>query len=109
MSLPQSHVLLVESVDPIDHLLNQLDLGVAQSVFVGDVVGHTWTEIVRGETGNKITTHQSDHRTLLWYRGAGGEVPHTELPAPWGPAWSSRAGRCGRKLAYLASTQDYQM
>ena len=41
MSLPQSHVLLVEGVDPIDHLLDQLDLGVAQSVFVGDVVGNT--------------------------------------------------------------------
>ena len=39
MGLPQSHVLLVESVDPIDHLLYELHLGVSQPVLVGDVVG----------------------------------------------------------------------
>ena len=40
MSLPQSHVLLVESVHSIDHLLDELHLAVAQAVFVGDVVRH---------------------------------------------------------------------
>ena len=40
MSLPQSHVLLVESVDAINHLLDELDLAVAQPVLVGDVVGY---------------------------------------------------------------------
>ena len=41
MSRPQSHVLLVESVDSIDHLLYELHLGVSQPVLVGDVVSHT--------------------------------------------------------------------
>ena len=39
MSLPQSHVLLVESVDSVNHLLYELHLGVSQPVLVGDVVG----------------------------------------------------------------------
>ena len=39
MSLPQSHVLLVESVHAIDHLLDEFHLGVTKPVLVGDVVG----------------------------------------------------------------------
>ena len=39
MGLPESLVLLVERVDAINHLLDQLDLAVAQPVLVGDVVG----------------------------------------------------------------------
>merc|ERR1719327_2217361 len=39
VSLPESLVLLVESVDAVNHLLDQLDLAVAQPVLVGDVVG----------------------------------------------------------------------
>ena len=103
MRLPQSNVLLVESVDSVNHLLYELHLGVSQPVFVGDVVGYTWTERRQLERRTKYreTTHQSGHQTLPWYRVAGGEVPHTEQPTPWVPAWSSRAGRCGRRLSYL--------
>ena len=39
MSLAENHVLLVQDVDPINHILDQLDLGVPQPVLVGDVVG----------------------------------------------------------------------
>merc|ERR1719499_2344679 len=39
VSLPKSLVLLVEGVDTVNHLLDQLDLAVAQPVLVGDVVG----------------------------------------------------------------------
>ena len=39
VGLPDSLVLLVESVDTVNHLLEQLDLAVAQPVLVGDVVG----------------------------------------------------------------------
>ena len=45
MSLPQSHVLLVQGVDAIDHLLDELHLGVAKTVLVGDVVSDAWIEI----------------------------------------------------------------
>ena len=41
MGFPQGNILLVESVDSINHLLDQLDLAVAQPVLVGDVVGHS--------------------------------------------------------------------
>merc|ERR1712116_84644 len=34
-------VLLDEGVDAVNHLLDQLDLAVAQSVLVGDIVGDT--------------------------------------------------------------------
>ena len=39
MGLPESLVLLVECVDAVNHLLDQLDLAVAQPVLVRDVVG----------------------------------------------------------------------
>ena len=35
-------VLGPEGVHPVDHLLDQLHLGVAQPVFVGDVVSYPW-------------------------------------------------------------------
>ena len=35
----QGVVFLVEGVHPINHLLNELNLGVSQPVLVGDVVG----------------------------------------------------------------------
>ena len=41
MLLLQLHILLPQSVDSVDHDLDQLDLGVAQAVLVGDVVGVT--------------------------------------------------------------------
>jgi hypothetical protein len=37
--LLQLPVLLDQGVDPVNHLLDQLDLAVAQPVLVGDVVG----------------------------------------------------------------------
>ncbi len=37
--LLELQVLLVEGVDTVNHLLDQLDLGVAQAVLVGDVIG----------------------------------------------------------------------
>jgi hypothetical protein len=36
-------VLSPEGVHPVNHLLDQLHLGVAQPVLVGDVVGHAFT------------------------------------------------------------------
>ena len=37
--LLELHVLLVQGVDSVNHGLDELDLGVSQSVLVGDVVG----------------------------------------------------------------------
>ena len=37
-------VLLNEGVDAVNHALNQLHLGVAQPVLVGDVIGDTCNE-----------------------------------------------------------------
>ena len=52
VSLLQSNVLLVESVDAVNHLLYELHLGVSKPVLVRDVVGHTWTQISNLEPGN---------------------------------------------------------
>lgn len=40
MLLLELEVFLVERVDAVDHGLDQLDLGVAEAVLVGNVVGH---------------------------------------------------------------------
>ena len=39
MLLLELEVLLVEGVDTVNHALDELNLGVAQAVLVGDVVG----------------------------------------------------------------------
>ena len=41
MLLSEFPVLLYEGVDAVDHLLDELHLGVAEPVLVGDVVGNT--------------------------------------------------------------------
>ena len=41
MFLGELPVLLHEGVDAVDHLLDELHLGVAEPVLVGDVVGDT--------------------------------------------------------------------
>ena len=38
-------ILLPQGVDGVDHDLDQLHLGVAQTVLVGDVVGVAWGKI----------------------------------------------------------------
>ena len=43
--LLQFKILLPEGVDTIDHGLDKLNLGVAQAMFVGNVVGVTWIAI----------------------------------------------------------------
>ena len=40
MFLGEVSVLLHQCVDAVNHLLDELHLGVAQPVLVGDVVGH---------------------------------------------------------------------
>ena len=37
----KQHILLVDGVDAVDHGLDELHLGVAEPVLVGDVVGNT--------------------------------------------------------------------
>ena len=45
-------VLLPEGVDSVDHALHELDLGVAEAVLVGDVVGVA----CKGNSGIKLRT-----------------------------------------------------
>ena len=47
-------VLLPEGVDSVDHALHELDLGVAEAVLVGDVVGVA----CEGKLGVKLRTAQ---------------------------------------------------
>ena len=42
--LLELHILLPQCVDGVDHDLDQLHLGVAQAVLVGDVVGVAWED-----------------------------------------------------------------
>ena len=56
MGFPQGNILLVESVDTVNHLLDQLDLAVAQPVLVGDVVGDSGlsARLSPGSSGLKV-------------------------------------------------------
>ena len=102
--LLELEVLLPQGVDGVNHDLDQLDLGVAETVLVRDVIGVALIYNMSNmflENVTYLSTHQSDHQTLPWSHVAGGEVPHSEQPAPWVPAWSSRAGQCGQRLAFL--------
>ena len=42
--LLELHILLPQRVHGVDHDLDQLHLGVAQTVLVGDVVGVAWED-----------------------------------------------------------------
>jgi len=44
MFLLEISVLLDKSVHTVNHLLNQLHLGVAKPVLVGDVIGHSYVK-----------------------------------------------------------------
>ena len=54
--LLELQILLVESVDTINHGLDQLNLGVAQAVLVGNVVGDSVvaTRLSAGSSGLKL-------------------------------------------------------
>ena len=53
MLLLELNILLVQGVDTVNHGLDKLDLGVSQSVLVGDVVGVSSlaTRLTTGATG----------------------------------------------------------
>ena len=51
MLLLELEVLLPEGVDSINHDLDQLHLGVTQTVLVGDVIGVAWKTIELNQLG----------------------------------------------------------
>jgi len=66
----EGQVLLVEGIHTINHLLDQLNLGVSQSVLVGDVIGHAGltTRFSPGTTGLQmelLTPGLQGFKTLL--------------------------------------------
>ena len=80
MLLLELEVLLPESVDSVNHDLDKLHLGVAETVLVRDVIGVALIYNMSNmflENVTYLSTHQSDHQTLPWCHGAGQRAPRT--------------------------------
>ena len=78
--LLELEVLLPQGVDGVNHDLDQLDLGVAETVLVRDVIGVALIYIMSNmflENVTYVSTHQSGHLTLPWCHGAGQRAPRT--------------------------------
>ncbi len=92
MLLLELQVLLVESVHSIDHGLNELNLGVAQSVLVGDVVGDAGlsARFSTGSTGLEVQGFTSLLQGRESFLGPSGKVNMNR-----GAHAGSKVGRAG--------------
>ena len=80
MLLLELDILLPEGVDGVNHDLDQLNLGIAETVLVRDVIGVALIYIMSNmflENVTYVSTHQSGHLTLPWCHGAGQRAPRT--------------------------------
>jgi hypothetical protein len=64
--LLELQVLLVERVDSVDHRLDELDLGVTETVLVGDVVGGAWSKKRQSFTNNLFMKIKNNVFLLAW-------------------------------------------
>ena len=103
MLLLQSQVLSVESVDTIDHRLDQLDLRVAQAVLVGNVISDASlaARLTTGSTGLKgqlFTPGLQSGQTLLG--------PSRQVNVNRGPHASSQVGGARVQVTVLLVQQE---
>ena len=96
--LLEFQVLLVQSVDTVNHGLDKLDLGVSQSVLVGDVISVSGlaTRFTTGATGldsEFLTPLLQSWETLLG--------PSGEVNVDRGPHASAQVGGAGVDVAEL--------
>jgi len=103
MLLLQSQVLSVESVDTIDHSLDQLDLRVAQAVLVGNVIGDASlaARLTTGSTrlkGQLFTPGLQSGQTLLG--------PSRQVNVNRGPHASSQVGGARVQVAKTGVQQE---
>ena len=85
MLLGELAVLLDQGVDAVNHLLDQLHLGVAQPVLVRDVVSHTCAGergLDKGEEGTKMLAKVLDLTGLAAGLSPGAPGLQVELLAP---------------------------
>jgi len=92
VGLPDSLVLLVESVDTVNHLLEQLDLAVAQPVLVGDVVCDPGLAagLAPGAPGLQVELHAPSRQPLGAKLG-----PAREVDVDRGPHACAHVGGAG--------------
>merc|ERR1711899_556486 len=89
-------VLLPQSVDAINHLLDKLDLRVSEPVLVGDVVGVSGlaTRLTTGATGLQVKLLATSLQLLNTMLGPAGQVN-----VDGGPHASTKVGRAGVDVA----------
>ena len=94
----QLNIFLVKGVDTIDHGLDKLDLGVSQSVLVGDVVGVSSlaTRLTAGATGLDSELLAPGLELVNALLGPSGEVD-----VDGGPHASAQVGGAGVDVAEL--------
>merc|ERR1719150_175575 len=92
-------VLLPQSVDAVDHLLDQLDLRVSEPVLVGDVVGMSGlaTRFTAGATGLQVKLLATSLQSV----NAGLFSPALKINVDGGPHASAKVGRAGVDVAVL--------
>ena len=79
MLLLPLEVFLVESVDSINHDLDQLNLRVSKTMLVGDVISAAYNNHeINMISYAFLEAYQFGHQILHGYHGAGQQVPHSE-------------------------------
>ena len=98
MLLLELNILLVQGVDTVNHGLDKLDLGVSQSVLVGDVVGVSSlaTRLTAGATGLDGELLAPGLELVNALLGPSGEVD-----VDGGPHASAQVGGAGVDVAEL--------
>lgn len=103
MLLLELKVLLVEGVDTVNHLLDKLDLGVAQPVLVGNVVGvaSLAARLTAGATGLNVELLAPLLQVVDAVLGPAGQVN-----VDGGSHASAQVGWAGVDVAELGGQQE---
>jgi len=102
--LLQFKILLPESIDTVNHGLNQLNLGVAQAVLVGNVIGVAGltTRLTTGTTGLQAENLAPGLQTVDAVLGPAGQVY-----VDGGAHASAQVGGAGVNIAELGAEQEF--
>jgi len=102
--LLQFKILLPESIDTVNHGLNQLNLGVAQAVLVGNVIGVAGltTRLTTGTTGLQAENLAPGLQTVDAVLG-----PARQVYVDGGAHASAQVGGAGVNIAELGAEQEF--
>jgi len=102
--LLEGNVLSVQGVDTVNHALDELDLGVAQTMLVGDIVGDASlaARFTAGTTGLNLEFFTSLLKSIEAFLGPAGEI-HVD----GGPHAGTKVGGAGVDIAVLGVKHEF--